>query len=276
MPTAKRKGHKKVGYGSSLPRLPSTAPAGHRGYASISAKFKGPGPGKYSRQPCTGIKNHDFTKFAEPAFSMRVKSSERMIAIKESPGPCYYVDPSISHVGLWRPVSYRMVKAAKSKSATVTPAPNEYCVEKIHPPDEPNAPAYTIGFRTRYWENSPYPAPNRYSLPGTLGPQLPVKESAPCPSMAPSASMWGYATDWAKGPSPAAHTLPHPDFYLHCQPAYSLSQRLEASRKEYTPGPPDYNAERVTVHKPRAPCFYFGIRHSEYSHGTPPVCLIQD
>lgn len=37
----------------------------------------GPGPGKYGRQPLTGIKDHDFTKYAEPAYTMRVKSSER-------------------------------------------------------------------------------------------------------------------------------------------------------------------------------------------------------
>lgn len=37
----------------------------------------GPGPGKYNRCPCTGIKNHDCTKYAEPAYTMRVKSSPK-------------------------------------------------------------------------------------------------------------------------------------------------------------------------------------------------------
>ncbi|KAL8197088.1 UNVERIFIED_CONTAM: hypothetical protein K2H54_010496 [Gekko kuhli] len=276
MATARRKGHKKLGHSPILPKLPATALPGNRRYASISAKYKGPGPGKYNRQPCTGIRDHDFTKFAEPAFTMRVRSSEKLISVTESPGPCYYVDPSVSHLGIWRPISYRMAKESKSTSAIPTPAPNEYYVEKTHPPEEPNAPAYTIGFRTRYWESSPYPAPNKYTLPKTLGPRLPVKESAPCLTMASSASVWGYATDRVKGPGPAAHTLPHPDFYLHCQPAYSMSQRLQASSKEYTPGPPDYNAERVTLHKPRAPRFSLGIRHSEYAHGTPPVCIVKD
>ncbi|XP_060115975.1 protein CIMAP1C [Heteronotia binoei] len=276
MATVKRKGHNKLGYSPILPKLPATALAANRRYASISAKFKGPGPGKYGRPPCTGIKDHDCTKYAEPAFTMRVKSSERLISVNESPGPCYFVDPSISHLGIWRPVSYRMAKQSKSTSAIPTPAPNEYYVEKIHPPEEANAPAYTIGFRTRYWESSPHPAPNKYTLPGTLGPNLPVKESAPCSSMATSASVWGYATDRVKGPGPAAHTLPHPDFYLHCQPSYSMSQRLEVPSKEHTPGPPDYNADRVTLHKPRAPRFSLGIRHSEYSHGTPPVCIITE
>nr|XP_056721631.1 outer dense fiber protein 3-like protein 1 [Euleptes europaea] len=273
MATPKQKGRKKV---HILPKLSAKARAADGVYASISAKFKGPGPGKYSRQPCTGLKDHDFTKYAEPAFTMRVKSSEKMISVNESPGPCYYVDPSISHLGIWRPFSYRMAKESKSTSAIPTPAPNQYYVENMRPLEEPNAPAYTIGLRTRYWENSPYPAPNRYTLPGTLGPRLTVKQSAPCLSMGTSASVWGSATDRVKGPGPAAHTLPHPDFYLHCQPSYSLSQRFQPSTKEYMPGPPDYNAERVTLHKPKAPRFSLGIRHSEYSHGTPTVCLIQD
>ncbi|XP_054858185.1 outer dense fiber protein 3-like protein 1 [Eublepharis macularius] len=276
MATARWKSPKKMGYPHILPKLPAAASTGNRQYASISAKFKGPGPGKYGRQPCTGIKDHDFTKFAEPAFTMRVRSSERLISITESPGPCYYVDPSISYLGIWRPISYRMAKESKSTSEIPTPAPNEYYVEKIHPLEEPNAPAYTIGFRTRYWESSPYPAPNRYTLPATLGPQLPVKESAPCLSMASRACTWGHATDRVKGPGPAMHTLPHPDFYLHCQPSYSLSQRFSKSTKEYTPGPPHYNADQVTLHKPTAPRFSLGIRHSEYTLGTPTACIIKD
>ncbi|XP_072838117.2 protein CIMAP1C [Pogona vitticeps] len=247
-----------------------------RQYALISAKFKGPGPGKYSRQPCTGIKDHDVTKYAEPAYTMRVKSKEKLIEAVESPGPCYYVDPCLSHLGMWRPISFRMSQERKKTCIPPTPAPNEYYVEKIHPLEEPNAPAYTIGVRTQYWENSLYPAPNSYSIPATLGPRLPVLRSAPCLSMASSASVWSYAKDLVRGPGPAMHTIPEPDVYLHHQPAYSISQRLNPSSREYTPGPPDYKAESVNVHKPRAPCFSLGIRHSEYVHSTPSVCIIKE
>ncbi|XP_062998678.1 protein CIMAP1C [Elgaria multicarinata webbii] len=259
------------------PKHPGRARAGSsRVYASISAKFKGPGPGKYGRHPCTGITEHDFTKYTEPAYSMRVKSKERLITVVESPGPCYYVDPSLSHVGIWKPVSFRMPQERKRTSIIPTPAPNEYYVEKIHPLEEPNAPAYTIGVRTRYWESNPFPAPNRYTLPGTLGPRLPVKACAPCLSMASSASVWSYAKDLVRGPGPAMYTIPEADIYLHHQPAYSISQRFNPSSKDYTPGPPDYNAEQVTAHKPRAPRFHLGIRHSEYVHSTPPVCIIKE
>lgn len=159
---------------------------------------------------------------------------------------------------------------------TQTPSPNEYHVEKIHPLEEPNAPAYSMGLRTRYWECSPSPAPNSYTLPGTLGPRSPITTSAPCVSMASSASVWGYATDPVKGPGPAKYTVPDPDVYLHHQPSHSISQKFKPSSKDNFPGPPDYSVELVTVHKPKAPRFSLGIRHSDYICSTPTLCLIKE
>ncbi|XP_060545404.1 protein CIMAP1C [Pantherophis guttatus] len=253
---------------------PARAPVSQKKYALISAKYKGPGPGKYNRCPCTGIKNHDCTKYAEPAYTMRVKSSPKTIMVLESPGPCYYVDPSVSRLGIWRPVSFFMQQRGKSTNIVTTPSPNEYPVEKLHPIDEPNAPAYTIGARTPYWLNNPTPAPNKYALPETLGPKVPNKRAAPCPSIRSIAPGRDYMV--RKGPGPAAYTIPELDVYLRHQPSYTLSQRLIPSSKEHTPGPLDYSPEQVTIHKPRAPCFSLGVRHSEYSHGTPTVCLIQE
>ncbi|KAM6426628.1 protein CIMAP1C [Liasis olivaceus] len=274
--SAWRKKDQKVGYlttpGSSP--TPASVPLGKKKYALISAKFKGPGPGKYSRHPCTGIKNHDFTKFTEPAYTIRVKSSPKTIMVLESPGPCYYVDPSLSRLGIWRPVSFFMQQRGKSTGIDSTPAPNEYYVEKVHPVDEPNAPAYTIGARTPYWLNSPTPGPNSYTLPGTVGSQLCNKTEAPCLSRTFGTPGHDYMP--RRGPGPAAYTIPEPGVYLRQQPSYTLSQRFNPSTKECTPGPLDYNAEQVTIHKPRAPRFSLGVRHSEYAHGTPTVYLIKE
>uniref|UniRef100_A0A8C5S7N2 Ciliary microtubule associated protein 1C n=1 Tax=Laticauda laticaudata TaxID=8630 RepID=A0A8C5S7N2_LATLA len=226
----------------------------------------GPGPGKYNRYPCTGIKNHDFTKYAEPAYTMRIKSSPKIMVL-DSPGPCYYVDPSVSH-------SLPVMIFSGFLDIVTTPSPNEYHVEKLHPIDEPNAPAYSIGARTPYWLNNPTPAPNKYALPPTLGPKVPNKRAAPCLSISSIAPGRNYML--RKGPGPAAYTIPEPDIYLRHQPSYTMSQRFIPSSKEHTPGPLDYGAEQVTIHKPRAPCFSLGVRHSEYVHGTPTVCLIQE
>ncbi|ETE68068.1 Outer dense fiber protein 3 [Ophiophagus hannah] len=246
---------------------PARAPAGQKTYGLISAKYKvplsadgfypilGPGPGKYNRCPCTGIKNHDFTKYAEPAYTMRIKSSPKTIMVLESPGPCYYVDPSVSRLGIWRPVSFFMQQRGKNASKL-------------------QVVAYTIGARTPYWLNNPTPAPNKYALPPTLGPKVPNKRAAPCLSITSIAPGRNYML--RKGPGPAAYTIPEPDIYLQHQPSYTMSQRFIPSSKEHTPGPLDYSAEQVTIHKPRAPCFSLGVRHSEYAHGTPTVCLIQE
>uniref|UniRef100_A0A670YT55 Ciliary microtubule associated protein 1C n=1 Tax=Pseudonaja textilis TaxID=8673 RepID=A0A670YT55_PSETE len=274
--------------------------------------------------------------------------------VLESPGPCYYVDPSVSRLGIWRPVSFVMQQRGKSASKwpivgasmgmiggwnsllfssllfssllfssllsspllsspllfspllsspilsyslpfhpipfhfipfhimifsgfldiVTTPSPNEYHVEKLRPIDEPNAPAYSISARTPYWLNSPTPAPNKYALPPTLGPKVPNKRAAPCLSISSIAPGRNYTP--RTGPGPAAYTIPEPDIYLRHQPSYTMSQRFIPSSKEHTPGPLDYGVEQVTLHKPRAPCFSLGVRHSEYAHGTPTVCLIQD
>ncbi|KAJ6664175.1 hypothetical protein lerEdw1_008391 [Lerista edwardsae] len=255
---------------------PARAPGANKKYPFISAKYKGPGPGKYSRQPCTGIKDHDFTKYTEPAYTMRVKSSEKLISVEESPGPCYYVDPSVSRLGMWRPISFRMTTERKKMQPSETPAPNEYYVEKIHPVDERCAPAYTIGKMTYYWVASPHPAPNSYNLPGTLGPRLPTNASAPAYSMSSNACAWGYAKDLVRGPGPAQHARPEPSVYLNRQPSYSMGHRLDPSCKDYTPGPPDYDNDKVTIHKPRAPRFSLGIRHSDYITSTPTMCIIKD
>ncbi|XP_070618850.1 protein CIMAP1C [Erythrolamprus reginae] len=253
---------------------PARASGSQKKYGLISAKYKGPGPGKYTRCPCTGIKNHDSTKYVEPAYTMRVKSTPKTIMVLESPGPCYYVDPSISRIGIWRPVSFFMQHRGKSTNIVSTPSPNEYCVDKLHPIDEPNAPSYTLGARTPYWLNNPTPAPNKYLLPATMGQKVLNKKAAPCLSITSVAPGRNYML--RKGPGPAAYTIPEPDVYLRHQPSYTISQRFIPSCKELTPGPLDYNSEEVTIHKPRAPCFSLGVRHSEYSHGTPPVCLIQE
>lgn len=39
----------------------------------VSLCVPGPGPAKYARKPCTGFMNHDFTMFAEPAYTMHIK-----------------------------------------------------------------------------------------------------------------------------------------------------------------------------------------------------------
>uniref|UniRef100_A0A8C8R5N9 Outer dense fiber of sperm tails 3 like 1 n=1 Tax=Pelusios castaneus TaxID=367368 RepID=A0A8C8R5N9_9SAUR len=222
-----------------------------------------PGAGKYGRQPCTGIRNHDFTMFAEPAYTMHIKHTEKILADTVSPAACF-IDPHLSRFGWWKPPSFHIQNI---------PAPNEYHTEKVHPQGEPYAPAYSLAIRTRYRENDPNPAPNAYTLPGMLGPGLPIKPSAPCYSMASKVNMWSKMEELAKGPGPASFIRPEPNVYLHRQPAYSMWRKYMSVR-DSTPGPADYETNRITITKPRAPDFSLGIRHSEYL--TPLVIDVMD
>ncbi|XP_025042010.2 protein CIMAP1C [Pelodiscus sinensis] len=256
---SKSRGPSQAGnYGPSSYRTSAPAPGGAKQYPPITAKIKGPGSGKYGRQPCTGIRNHDFTMFAEPAYTMRIKHSEKMLADTVSPD-AYFVDPHLSRFGWWTPPSFRMQNREKSLGLMIMPAPNAYHPEMVHPQGEPNAPAYSLADRTRFRENDPNPAANAYTLPGMLGPGLPIKPSAPCYSMASKVD----SALLARGPGPAAFTVPEPNVYLHRQPAYSM-WRKHTSVRDSTPGPADYETSRITVTKPRAPDFSLGIRHSEY------------
>ncbi|TFK03140.1 actin-like protein 6A [Platysternon megacephalum] len=119
---SKSKGPSRAGnYGASTCRTAATAPGGVKQYPPISAKIKGPGAGKYGRQPCTGIRNHDFTMFAEPAYTMHIKHTEKILADTVSPGACF-VDPHLSRFGWWKPSSFRIQNREKSLRTHCTPS----------------------------------------------------------------------------------------------------------------------------------------------------------
>uniref|UniRef100_A0A452J7D2 Outer dense fiber of sperm tails 3 like 1 n=1 Tax=Gopherus agassizii TaxID=38772 RepID=A0A452J7D2_9SAUR len=248
-------------YGASTCRTSATAPGGVKQYPPISAKIKGPGAGKYGRQPCTGIRNHDFTMFAEPAYTMHCRGVYKRTHIN------FTHRKSTGDIKICTKLTNTCMQIPLSSVLTIlrdlTPAPNEYHTEKVHPQGEPYAPAYSLADRTRYCENDPNPAPNAYTLPGTLGPRLPIKPSAPCYSMASKMDMQRNAEMLARVPGPASFVVPEPNVYLNRQPAYSMWRKYKFIR-DSTPGPADYKTSRVTIIKPRAPDFSLGIRHSEY------------
>ncbi|XP_019388890.1 PREDICTED: outer dense fiber protein 3-like protein 1 [Crocodylus porosus] len=254
---------KTITFGNGGCRPSATEASGVKRFPPISSKIKGPGPAKYARKPCTGFMNHDFTMFAEPAYTMHIKHTGKTLTDVVSPGPCYFVDPHVSRFGKQKiPLSVIFDRERDPKPSGV-PAPNAYYRENVHPPGEPHAPAYSLGVYTCYYKHDPNPAPNRYNHVKVLGPKLPVKSSAPCYSMASRLDSGGYAEDLATGPGPAFVSRPEPNVYLNRQPAFSMREKYEPYR-ERLPGPADYKAEHVTITKLRAPDFSFGIRHSNY------------
>lgn len=146
-----------------------------------------------------------------------------------------------------------------------TPASCQYNVEKIQPPGERSAPQYSFGYRCPYRVMDPNPAPNRYKLPISMGPNTPVFRAAPCYSLSSSNKNWFYKENKAGGPGPASHTRPEPSVYQKRSPEFSMAKRFTYPLdRTLRPGPGSHNIQPVTVHKPRIPAFTMGTKHSPY------------
>ncbi|XP_061650517.1 outer dense fiber protein 3-like protein 2a isoform X2 [Phyllopteryx taeniolatus] len=229
----------------------------------ISAKERGPGPGRYALPPTVGYVDHDVTKPSGPAYSFRTRMSSTMISVDSSPGPRYHVGANVTRFGRAAMPSYTMLGRGKRIGDKFqTPGPGTYSPEKAPPLNaQRRPPAYTMGARTRYRSVDAVPAPNSYTLPKLLGNQVPDKASAVSYSM----SARRPSVDLAQSPGPGGYNSTHPDVYLRRQPSFSMRSRTE--RPTYpsaTPGPGAYRPERSGAHLRRAPSFTMGVRHSEF------------
>ncbi|XP_006774645.1 PREDICTED: outer dense fiber protein 3-like protein 1 [Myotis davidii] len=231
----------------------------------IMAMIKGPGSAKYLRPSCTGYLGHDSSMFQEPACTLHTQHSEKRIMDICNPGPCYFLNPKITRVGLSSCPQIPMAERISNLCLSSTPASCHYCLEKAHPSGERRAPQYTFGYRCPYRVMDPNPAPNHYQLPLFLGPNIPINRAAPCYSLASTDNNWFYKKNVAGGPGPAMHTRPEPSVYQNRSPIYSMAKRF-ACPMDHTPqpGPGSHDVQLVTVHKPRTPAFTMGVKHSPY------------
>ncbi|XP_029142444.1 outer dense fiber protein 3-like protein 2 [Protobothrops mucrosquamatus] len=122
----------------------------------IEALEPGPGPGCYSLPPTIGFVNHDYTRFASPAYSFRQRLNNH--GHNASPGPCYYVSPEHTRFGRMKGPSYSMLGRAKPPAFSMlkrlqkpprafqTPGPGAHSPEKvsIH---KTGGPSYSFGVR---------------------------------------------------------------------------------------------------------------------------------
>ncbi|XP_040586164.1 outer dense fiber protein 3-like protein 1 [Mesocricetus auratus] len=231
----------------------------------VMATIKGPGPAKYLRPSCTGYIDHDPSMFQEPAYSLHARHTEKRIIDTYSPGPCYILDPKVTRFGMSTCPQVPMEEHISNIRISATPDPCHYKAEKINPPGERTAPQYTFGYRCPYRVMDPNPAPNRYQLPLSLGPNIPVLRAAPCSSLASSNKNWFYKENIAGGPGPAMRARPEPSVYQNRSPVFSMAKRI-AYPLDHTlrPGPGSHNVQLVTMHKPRIPAFTMGTKHSPH------------
>ncbi|CAG5866623.1 unnamed protein product [Menidia menidia] len=246
----------------------------------ISARERGPGPGRYALPPTVGYMNHDFTKPSSPAYSFHSRMSSAMVSVDSSPGPRYHVGANVTRFGRMDMPSYSISGRGRQIGNKVeqfqTPGPGAYSPERA-PPLTPHRrpPSYTIGNRTRYRSVDAVPAPNSYSLPNLLGCQVPHKPSSASYSFSGRSAVGGPTEDLAMTPGPGKYSSINPDIYRQRQPSFSIQSRTK--KPNYVsgvPGPGTYSPERIHVHLPKPPSFTMGIRHSEFV--TPLVVHVTD
>ncbi|XP_061896402.1 outer dense fiber protein 3-like protein 2a isoform X1 [Entelurus aequoreus] len=236
----------------------------------ISAKERGPGPGRYALPPTVGYINHDVTKPSSPAYTFHSRMSSAMVSVDSSPGPRYHVGAKVTRFGRMDTPSYSMLgrgrRISSKGSDFQTPGPGAYSPERAPPLNaHRKPPAYTIGARTRYRSVDAVPAPNSYMLPNLLGSQVPHKASGVSHSMSARRQVGAPSEDLAKSPGPSKYNTTNPDVYLQRQPSFSMQSRTK--RPTYsmaTPGPGSYSPERSNGLFRKAPSFTMGVRHSEF------------
>ncbi|XP_036625558.1 outer dense fiber protein 3-like protein 1 [Trichosurus vulpecula] len=241
----------------------------------LMALMKSPGPGRYLLPSCTGYVGHDISMHRAPAYTFHTGHSEKRISDSCSPGPCHYYDSRLTRFGVSSCPQVPMEERIANLRLWSTPAPPTYFWEKVHPPGERRSPQYTIGYRCPYRVSDPNPAPNHYPQPRRLGYGTPVNHSAPCYSFASTSDPWRFNKDIHKSPGPAVHTRPEPSVYQNRSPIHSMGKLFGYPRdKANYPGPGSHEVQTVTIHKPQAPSFSMGVKHSP--HLTPLIVDVKD
>uniref|UniRef100_A0A8C6YPF6 ODF3A protein n=1 Tax=Nothoprocta perdicaria TaxID=30464 RepID=A0A8C6YPF6_NOTPE len=214
----------------------------HRPRGPVMAQFTGPGP-KYSIPGTTGYLKHDPTKRQAPAYSF----SGAKPPVKDgcSPGPCYYVKPSMTKTGKYVAPGYVMSGRPKV-TVEVTPGPGDKRQYKGH---LQRACSLNAGQGT-----------SRPSLL-VMGPNTAYTTASPCYSMKWRTKFGLFEEDLYKTPGPAAYQKTELDVYKTRAPKYTMrSHNKPIGDKTVKPGPADYY-----IGKPEAPAISFGIRHSKYT-----------
>nr|XP_054491466.1 outer dense fiber protein 3-like [Agelaius phoeniceus] len=233
----------------------------------ILAEFSTPGP-KYWLPGTTGHMAHDPTKDRAPAYSFRGTKAPSTDSC--SPGPRYFIHPSITKTGKYMPPSALMMGRSKSK-IEVTPGPSDYLTELANKHVFYTAPSNHMVFRPNDLKRFRTPGPGTYTLPRILGPNTAYTHAQPCYSMKGKSQYQSCFQDVAKTPGPAAFAKVDLDVYKTRAPKFSMGLKTKLAGKDRFPGPADYNTGKVALIKARDPAYSFGLRHSIYKASLIPA-----
>ncbi|XP_049683113.1 outer dense fiber protein 3-like [Accipiter gentilis] len=241
----------------------------HRPRGPIMAQFTSPGP-KYSIPGTTGYLVHNPTKTKAPAYTFQRAKPPGTDSC--SPGPRYYVQPSITRNGKYVAPAQHMGRLPKIMTE-VTPGPSDYSTDKANQHLYKCVPSPSMAFRHKAFKTSETPGPGTYTLPRLVGPNTAYTHASPCYSMKGKSKHNSFAEDLAKTPGPAAFPKVEVDTYKKRAPVYTMGSKSGiGGGKTVKPGPADYCPGKVTLIKPQAPAPTFGLRHSLY---TTPLLSLQ-
>uniref|UniRef100_A0A8B9Z3U9 Outer dense fiber protein 3 n=1 Tax=Buteo japonicus TaxID=224669 RepID=A0A8B9Z3U9_9AVES len=213
---------------------------------------------------------HNPTKTKAPAYTFQ--RAKPPGADSCSPGPRYYVQPSITRNGKYVAPAQHMGGLPKI-TTEVTPGPSDYSTDKANQHLYKCAPAPSMAFRHKAVKTDETPGPGTYTLPRLVGPNTAYTHASPCYSMKGKRKHNGFAEDLAKTPGPAAFPKVEVDTYKKRAPMYTMGSKSGiGGDKTVKPGPADYCPGKVTLIKPQAPAPTFGLRHSLY---TTPLLSLQ-
>ncbi|NXC04422.1 ODF3A protein, partial [Orthonyx spaldingii] len=184
----------------------------------ILAEFSTPGP-KYWIPGSTGHVAHDPTKDRAPAYSFR--GSKCPATDSCSPGPRYFIDPSITKTGKHVAPSALMTARPKTKTK-VTPGPSDYTMDNAMKHVYHTAPMQSMVFRPKDLKSFQTPGPGAYTLPRILGPHTVYTRAEPCYSMRGKSQYQSCFQDLAKTPGPAAFDKVNLDIYKSRAPKYTM------------------------------------------------------
>uniref|UniRef100_A0AAY5E8Y2 Uncharacterized protein n=1 Tax=Electrophorus electricus TaxID=8005 RepID=A0AAY5E8Y2_ELEEL len=218
----------------------------HKPRGPIAALYSSPGP-KYALPGATGVNDHDPRKWKAPAYSFG--SRHRHFSPSCSPGPGYLVPSNITRIGHDGTPAYSLYSRLKDSQPFQTPAPGRYCPEKAG----------------KHYLSEQYYWPAAYMLPSLVGPNTVNKRSAPNFSLTGRTKKGSFYEDLQKTPGPGSYRVVDPSVYRSKPPQYSLTSRTSMpGDKTKKPGPGAHCPEQVTMTRPQAPRFSFGVPHSEF------------
>ncbi|NXF04508.1 ODF3A protein, partial [Smithornis capensis] len=184
----------------------------------ILAELKTPGP-KYWIPGTTGHRSHDPTRDKAPAYTFRgVRGLARESC---SPGPRYFIDPSITKSGKDVPPSAHVTGRPKTKTK-VTPGPSDYSTDKASKHVYYTPPVHSMVFRRKPFKALQTPGPATYTLPRLLGPNTAYTHANPCYSLRWKSLYNSCFQDQAKTPGPAAFPKVELDVYKKRAPKYTM------------------------------------------------------